>query len=298
MRTIVVTGCSAGFGRIVSEQMARAGDRVYATMRGVDGKNSAVAAELRGLVQSEGIDLRVLEMDVTSDASVEDAAATVVAESGAPDVVINNAGRLFFGITEAFTPDEYAEQLDVNVVGVHRVCRAFLPSMRQAGCGLIINVSSIGGRMSPPFGTIYQSTKWAVEGYSLGLRAEVASSGIDVISVQPGPFTTSLGMTMTAPADIEGRAETYPESVPEAMETMEATFGRLFEDPAEPTDPQLVSDEIVSLVNMAAGTRPFRTVVGVGMGTRDRNEADVARDAEVLEIFGVTEFAQLRVAPC
>jgi len=116
--------------------------------------------------------------------------------------------------------------------------------------------------------------------------------------VQPGPFTTSLGMTMTAPADIEGRAETYPESVPEAMETMEATFGRLFEDPAEPTDPQLVSDEIVSLVNMAAGTRPFRTVVGVGMGTRDRNEADVARDAEVLEIFGVTEFAQLRVSPC
>lgn len=298
MRTIVVTGCSAGFGRLVSEQLARAGDRVYATMRGVDGKNAAVAAELRGLVQSEGIDLRVLEMDVTSDASVEAAAAMVTAESGAPDVVINNAGRLFFGITEAFTPDEYTEQLDVNVVGVHRVCRAFLPSMRAAGSGLIINVSSIGGRISPPFGTIYQSTKWALEGYSLGLRAEVASSGIDVISVQPGPFATSLGVTMTTPADEEGRADTYPESTSEAMESMQGTFGSLFEDPNEPTDPQLVSDAIVDLVNMAPGTRPFRSVVGVGMGTRDRNEADIARDAEVLEIFGVTEFARLKVQPC
>ena len=295
MRTIVVTGCSAGFGRIVSEQMARAGDRVYATMRGVDGKNAAAAAELRGLVQSEGIDLRVLEMDVTADASVEDAAASVIAESGAPDVVINNAGRLFFGVTEAFTAEEYSEQLDVNVVGVHRVCRAFLPSMRQAGSGLIINVSSIGGRISPPFGTIYQSTKWALEGYSLGLRAEVASSGVEVISVQPGPFATSLGMTMTTPVDDDGRVETYPESTLEAMETMQGTFGRLFEDPAEPTDPQLVCDEIVNLVNMARGTRPFRTVVGVGMSTRERNEADVARDAEVLEIFGLTHLTQLKV---
>lgn len=294
MRTIVVTGCSAGFGRLVSEQMARAGDRVYATMRGVDGKNSAVAAELRGLVQAEGIDLRVLEMDVTSDESVEAAAATVIAESGAPDVVINNAGRLFFGITEAFTPDEYAEQLDVNVVGVHRVCRVFLPSMREAGAGLVINLSSIGGRISPPFGTIYQSTKWALEAYSLGLRAEVGSSGVDVISVQPGPFTTSLGMTMTTPADKEGRAETYPENTPDAMESMEGTFGRLFDDPNEPTDPQLVSDAIVDLVNMAPGTRPFRTVVGVGMGTRERNEADIPRDAAVLETFGLTEFAKLK----
>jgi NAD(P)-dependent dehydrogenase (short-subunit alcohol dehydrogenase family) len=264
-------------------------------MRGVDGKNSEVAAELRALVQAEGMDLRVLEMDVTSDESVEEAAATVTAESGAPDVVINNAGRLFFGVTEAFTSDEYAEQLDVNMVGVHRVCRAFLPSMRRAGAGLIINVSSIGGRLSPPFGTIYQSTKWALEGYSLGLRAEVASSGVEVISVQPGPFTTSLGMVMTTPTDEEGRLETYPENTPAAMESMQSTFGRLFEDPNEPTDPQLVSDDIVKLVNMAPGTRPFRTVVGVGMGVGERNEADIPRDADVLETFGLTEFARFKV---
>jgi hypothetical protein len=105
---------------------------------------------------------------------------------------------------------------------------------------------------------------------------------------------TSLGITMTTPADEEGRLETYPENTPDAMESMQGTFGRLFEDPNEPTDPQLVSDDIVKLVNMAPGTRPFRTVVGVGMGIRERNDADVARDAEVLEAFGLTEFATFR----
>ena len=218
-RTIVVTGCSTGFGRIVSEQLARAGDRVYATMRGVDGRNSAVAAELRGLVQSEGIDLRVLELDVTSDASVEAAVEMVIMESGAPDVVINNAGQMFMGITEAFTADEVARQLDINVIGVHRVIRAFLPAMSQAGSGLIINVSSIAGRMSLPFFTIYHASKWALEGYSLGLRSELASSGIDVVSLQPGPFTTELFGRGPAPADVDGRSETYPASVAAPMGT-------------------------------------------------------------------------------
>ena len=294
MKTIVVTGCSTGFGRIVSEQLARAGDRVYATMRGVDGKNAAVAAELRGLVQSEGIDLRVLEMDVTSDASVEAAAETVTTESGAPDVVINNAGQMFMGITEAFTAAEVARQLDVNVVGVHRVTRAFLPAMRQAGSGLFINVSSVAGRMAVPFFTVYHASKWALEGYSLGLRAELASSGVDVVSVQPGPFTTELFGQGPAPADDDGRAESYPASVPQARAEMDTAFEGIFADPDVPTDPQMVCDRMVELVNMAPGTRPFRSVVGVDFGVRERNDAVAPQDAGVLEAMGLTEFATLR----
>ncbi len=294
-RTIVITGCSTGFGRIVSEQFARAGDRVYATMRGVDGKNSAVAAELRGLVQSEGIDLRVLELDVTSDASVEAAAETVIMESGAPDVVINNAGQMYMGITEAFTADEIARQLDINVVGVHRVIRAFLPAMRQAGSGLIINVSSIAGRMSLPFFSVYHASKWALEGYSLGLRSELASSGIDVVSVQPGPFTTELFGQGPGPVDVEGRAATYPTAVPEARAGMDAAFEEIFEDPEVPTDPQDVCDRMVELVNMAPGTRPFRSVVGVDFGVRARNDADAPADAGVLEAIGLAGFATLKV---
>jgi len=293
-RTIVVTGCSTGFGRIVSEQFARAGNRVYATMRGVNGKNSEVAAELRGLVQSEGIDLRVLELDVTSDASVEAAAETVIAESGAPDVVINNAGQMFMGITEAFTADEVARQLDINVIGVHRVIRAFLPAMRQAGLGLIINVSSVAGRMAIPFFSIYHASKWALEGYSLGLRGELASSGIDVVSVQPGPFTTALFGQGPAPADTDGRADSYPSAVSQARAGMDAAFDELFADPEVPTDPQEVCDQMVEIVNMTPGTRPFRVVVGVDFGVRERNDADAPRDAGVLDAMGLTDFATLR----
>ena len=294
-RTIVITGCSTGFGRIASEQFARAGDRVYATMRGVNGKNSVVASELRELVQSEGFDLRVLELDVTSDVSVEAAAETVIMESGAPDVVINNAGQMYMGITEAFTADEVARQLDINVVGVHRVIRAFLPAMRQAGSGLIINVSSIAGRMSLPFFTVYHASKWALEGYSLGLRSELASSGIDVVSLQPGPFTTELFGQGPGPADVDGRAATYPDAVPVARADMDTAFEGIFEDPDVPTDPQDVCDRMVELVDMAPGTRPFRAVVGVDFGVGERNDADAPADAGVLEALGLTEFATLKV---
>jgi NAD(P)-dependent dehydrogenase (short-subunit alcohol dehydrogenase family) len=114
-RTIVVTGCSSGFGRQVSEQLARKGDRVYATMRDTAGKNTEIAHGVQALAAAEGLDLRVLELDVTSTSSVDSAAAKVLAESGAPDVVINNAGQMYVGITEAFSADELMNQLDVNL---------------------------------------------------------------------------------------------------------------------------------------------------------------------------------------
>lgn len=293
-RTIVVTGCSTGFGRLVSEKLARRGDRVYTTMRGVDGKNRPVAEELRGLVQSEGIDLRVLELDVTSDASVGAAAETIIAESGAPDVVINNAGQMFMGITEAFTSDELARQLDINVVGPHRVLRAFLPSMRGAGRGLVINVSSIAGRMAVPFFSVYHASKWALEGYSLGLRAELASSGVDVVSVEPGPFTTELFGQGPKPADEEGRAATYPEAAPKAWSDMDAAFEGLFSSPDVPTEPILVVDRMIELIDMEPGTRPFRSVVGEDFGVRARNEFIEPHDNGVLEAMGLKEFATLR----
>jgi NAD(P)-dependent dehydrogenase (short-subunit alcohol dehydrogenase family) len=293
-RTIVVTGCSTGFGRLVSEKLARRGDRVYATMRGVDGKNRPVAEELRGLVQSEGIDLRVLDLDVMSDASVNSAAEAVIAESGAPDVVINNAGQMFMGITEAFTADEVARQLDINVVGPHRVLRAFLPSMREAGRGLVINVSSIAGHMSVPFFSVYHASKWALEGYSLGLRAELASSGVDVVSVEPGPFTTELFGQGPKPADEDRRAESYPAAAPKAWSEMDDAFQNLFDSPEVPTDPILVVDRMIELIDMKPGTRPFRSVVGEDFGVRARNEFIEPHDAGVLEAMGLTGFATLR----
>ena len=157
-----------------------------------------------------------------------------------------------------------------------------------------MNVSSIAGRMAVPFFSTSHASKSALEGYSLGLRAELASSGIDVVSVQPGPFTTELFGRGPGPADEDGRAETYPSAVPEARARMDEAFDELFADESLSTDPQDVCDAMVDIANMAPGTRPFRVVVGVDFGVQERNDADAPRDAGVLEAMGLTDFATIK----
>jgi NAD(P)-dependent dehydrogenase (short-subunit alcohol dehydrogenase family) len=294
-RTIVITGCSTGFGYEAALRFARKGDRVYATMRGVDGKNQGPAGELRQAAADEGIDIRVLEMDVSSEASVNAAAETVLAESGAPYAVINNAGQMYMGLTEAFTADELAWQLDVNVVGIHRVNRAFLPAMREKGDGVVINVSSIAGRFGLPLFGVYHASKWAVEGYSLGMRTELASAGVDVVVVEPGPFATELFPRTPQPADEEGRAATYPAALHAATEGMGAAFEEMFEGDEVNTDPSLVVDTFVDLVDGAPGTRPFRSLVGFDFGVvGPMNEAAAPLYGQLYEAAGLADVAVLK----
>jgi NAD(P)-dependent dehydrogenase (short-subunit alcohol dehydrogenase family) len=296
-RTVVITGCSSGFGRTVSERLARKGDRVYATMRDPEGKNKDIARELRAVAAAERIDLQVLELDVTSASSVDAAAARVLSESGAPDVVVNNAGQMYGGFTEAFTAGEFARQLDINVVGIHRVNRAFLPAMRKRGTGLIINLSSIAGRVSVPFFGVYHASKWALEGYSMSLRAELASSGVDVVVVEPGPFTTGLFPNSPRPEDADGRAQSYPAAAHHALATIGGAFEGLFQNPETPTDPAIVVDRIIELADMKPGTRPFRSVVGVDFGVRALNASTEAFDAAIIESLGLTSFATIGPRP-
>ena len=294
-KTIVVTGCSSGFGHQASVELARKGHRVYATMRDTTGKNATIARELEALARTETVQLLVLECDVTSTNSVDSAAARILAESGAPDVVINNAGQMYVGLTEAFSADELAVQLDINVVGVHRVCRAFLPAMRKRGDGLIMNISSIAGRMSLPFFGVYHASKWALEGYSMALRRELASSGVDVVVVEPGPFTTALFPRSPHPADKDGRAATYPAVATQTFDGMGAAFEGMFNDPNTPTDPALVVDRMIELTQMQAGARPFRSVVGVDFGVRERNASVEPLETTLLQAMGLTDFATLKI---
>ena len=191
-KTILITGCSSGFGESLAPHLARQGHRVYATMRSPDAKNAAPARSLRELASTEALELHVLDLDVTDEASVAAAATRVLAEPGGIDVIVNNAGQMFGGITEAFTAAEFARQLDINVLGVHRVTRAVLPAMRAAGSGLLINVSSTAGRCALPFFGVYHASKFALEGYTQALRLELAQAGVDAVLVEPGPFTTNL----------------------------------------------------------------------------------------------------------
>lgn len=294
MSNVFITGCSSGFGLLAAKKFAARGDNVFATMRNSNGKNSIPAEELRTLGASNGTEIEVLDLDVTSDESVNTAAAVVLAKVGAPDVIINNAGQMYVGLAEAFTSDEMSRQLDVNVVGIHRVCRAFLPSMRQRAEGLIINVSSVAGRFASPFFAVYHASKWGVEGYSLALRRELACAGVEVVVVEPGPFTTELFPQSPRPKDEDNRTQSYPEVAAQTFDGLGAAFEEMFKDPEVPTDPIDVVDRYVELIDMAPGTRPFRSVVGFDVGVTDRNASDEAHEKPFLEMMGLDEFVQFQ----
>jgi len=149
-QTILVTGSTSGFGRLTVETLARQGHRVFAGMRAIAGKNAAAADELRALAERAGQSVHPVEIDVTDDASVEQAIAAIIAATGRIDVVVNNAGVSYSGPLEAFPPEQARQQFETNVLSVLRVNRAALPHMRQQGSGLLIQIGSIVGRIAVP----------------------------------------------------------------------------------------------------------------------------------------------------
>jgi NAD(P)-dependent dehydrogenase (short-subunit alcohol dehydrogenase family) len=203
---------------------------------------------------------------------------------------------MFVGITEAYTAAEYARQLDINVVGVHRVNRAFLPSMRAKGSGLIVNVSSVARRMAMPFFGIYCASKWALEGYTQGMRVELAHSGVDTVLVEPGPFATELFGQAPAPADLEQRGAGYPDSLHQAWAGMSQNFESIFASPDTPTDSSLVVDVFEQLADATPGSRPLRIAVGLDFGVHERNRVAVEHDAQLLAAFQMEELARLKTA--
>src|SRR3982751_6215342 len=138
-QVVLITGASSGFGKMAAQALGRAGHTVYASMREIAGRNAASAAELMAVSDS---DIRPLELDVQSQQSAEAAVVRVIADSGRIDVLIHNAGHMVFGPAEAFTPEQLADQYDVNVLGTQRLNRAVLPHMRHRGVGLLLWISS------------------------------------------------------------------------------------------------------------------------------------------------------------
>src|SRR5262245_21974311 len=134
-KVILVTGASSGFGRLTAEALAKAGHTVYASMHDVAGRNATHAAEMAATPARDGVDLHAIELDVQSEPSTNAAVEKIIAESGRVDVVVHNAGHMMFGPAESFTPDQFAQQYDVNVLGTQRVNRAVLPHMRRARQG-------------------------------------------------------------------------------------------------------------------------------------------------------------------
>lgn len=166
MKNIVITGSSSGFGLKASKDFADKGNRVFATMRNPEGKNATKKAELEAYSDR----IKVVDMDVTNDNSVTEAMDTILSEVENINILINNAGIMYIGITEAYSIEQARFQMETNYFGAIRTMQAVLPNMRKLGSGLIINTSSLVGRMSPPFFGTYTATKHALEGYSQALR--------------------------------------------------------------------------------------------------------------------------------
>jgi NAD(P)-dependent dehydrogenase (short-subunit alcohol dehydrogenase family) len=274
-RTAVVTGASSGFGRLTAQTLATDGWRVYATMRNVATTNAAAAAGLK----KAGIS--VVELDVTSDASVDAAAKTILSEAGAVDVLVNNAGTGFFGIEEAFTPAAAEQQFATNVIGPLRVNRAFLPSMRERRNGLVVYVSSGVGRMIIPFAGIYTASKWALEALAETASYELAPFGVDVAIVEPGAYATDIFGKITG-ADDTARVTAYGDVVKYSEQLNEWLAAS-----AKERDPQEVADAIVRLANAPAGTRALRTVVPENPAVEAINNAVAPIQREIIKGSGM-----------
>jgi NAD(P)-dependent dehydrogenase (short-subunit alcohol dehydrogenase family) len=175
----LVTGASSGIGEATARALMTAGYTVFAGARRLD--------RMAGLVAAGATPLK---LDVTDDASIVAAVAAIKTAAGRLDVLVNNAGYGSYGALEDVPLDEARRQFDVNVFGLARLCQLALPIMRAQKSGKIVNVTSIGGKIWEPMGSWYHATKFAVEGLSDCLRAEVEGFGIDVIIIEPGAIRT------------------------------------------------------------------------------------------------------------
>lgn len=193
-KAVLITGCSSGIGRATAERLARAGWTVYASARRLD-----------SIAELEAVGCRLLELDVTDEESLRRAVAAVEEAEGAVGALVNNAGYSLSGAIETVPLEEARRQLETNVFGLARLSQLVLPGMRRQGWGRIVNVSSMGGRLTFPGGGWYHASKHALEALSDALRFEVQGFGVDVVVIQPGLIRT--GFADAAVGTIADRSE-------------------------------------------------------------------------------------------
>ena len=182
-KVVIVTGSSSGMGFETSLILARNGFYTYATMRKLEGEGSKHLADI---TKSENLPLQIIRLDVNDDKSVKDAINTIVKEKDRIDVVVNNAGYDLMGALEETSMEEIKGQFETNLFGAIRVLQAVIPIMRKQKAGTIVNITSLGGRVSFPLNSAYRATKFAFEGLSESIQYELEPFGIKIIVIEPG----------------------------------------------------------------------------------------------------------------
>jgi NAD(P)-dependent dehydrogenase (short-subunit alcohol dehydrogenase family) len=237
-KVAVVTGSSSGIGFETSLLLARNQFKTYATMR-----NLNKSTELLEIAAKENIPLKVIPLDVNDDASVDNAFDTILNENQRIDVLVNNAGFDMFGSLEELTIDEIRAQFETNFFGVVRATKAVIPTMRKQGSGVIITVSSIGGRVGlVPFNTPYHASKFALEGFTESLRHELAEFGVKAILIEPGGVKTNF-------VDNIKTAKNYNPNDSPYAKTMQKIFEGIGPIMADASPPSEVARVILNAIN-------------------------------------------------
>jgi NAD(P)-dependent dehydrogenase (short-subunit alcohol dehydrogenase family) len=281
---ILITGASSGFGALAARALARAGHTVYASMRETTGRNAPQVEAARAYAAENGVDLRTVELDVASQPSVDAAIARIVAENGRLDVVIHNAGHMSFGPAEAFTPEQFAQLYDTNVLSTQRVNRAALPQLRKQRRGLVVWISSSSARGgTPPYLAPYFAAKAAMDSVAVSYAGELARWGIETSIIVPGAFTkgTNHFAHSGSPDDRERVAEYLAGPTGDIPDV--ALKGLAALEPAD-ADVGAVAEAVVAVVDAPFGKRPFRVHIDpsddgaeIVNGVADRVRAELLR---------------------
>jgi NAD(P)-dependent dehydrogenase (short-subunit alcohol dehydrogenase family) len=256
-KSIVITGASSGFGALTARALADDGHVVYAGMRDLAGSDAAAATDDEQYARQHSVALFPLGMDVTDQTMVDGAIRRVIQEAGRIDVVIHNAGHMVIGPAEAFTVEQLVEVYDVNVLSTQRVNRAALPHLRGQRNGLVVWVGSSSSRGgTPPYLAPYFAAKAAEDALAVSYAAELARFGIETTIVVPGAFPTGTNHYSSAghPADT-AVAEQYEELYAGIMEEIPARQLAMSDADADPAE---VARQIVRVIDLPKGTRPFR----------------------------------------
>jgi short-subunit dehydrogenase len=237
----VVTGSSSGIGYETSLLLARNQYTTYASMR-----NLKKSDELLKIASNENIPLKVIQLDVNDDRSVSSAIDSIVKENGRIDVLVNNAGFDLFGSLEELTIEEIKGQFETNFFGAARVTKNVIPTMRKQGSGIIINVSSIGGRIGlVPCNTMYHASKFALEGFTESLRHELTEFNIDVILIEPGAIRSNFAENIRTAKNYDSNNSPYAKTIQKVFEGFEPML-------ANASAPKEVAQVILNAANSSS----------------------------------------------
>ena len=289
-KVILVSDASAGIGRLAAHALAHSGHTVYAAIPDAEGLNRRQPNEVRSYAREQGVDLRPIQLDITSGASVDDAIAAIIEEHRRIDVLLNNSPQPIFGPAEAFTPDQISTAFERNIVGTQRLMRAALPHLRRRPESLLVwVVSSASAGGSTPYLAFYCAMNAALEAIAVQYARELARWGVETSIIVPGVFSTGLSplQNMIEPGDTARAAEYHGGPY--------FGFERILQDRAAqivPADaiPGAAAGAIVMVVDTPFGERPFRVTVDP---TRDGAEVvfsvmDRVRD-EMIRRLGLSD---------